>query len=559
MASKCPRNLKVASVDCIRFSHHRFAQFLSAALGFPVKDVGKDEALDWSSFKDPAEAASAYLANDLFTKFDDGKPSPAKVENTWKRFHEAERLCFETNQRLIHASLDGIYGPAIQLARKLMDRILGRFDWDAAAEGFGWGPGASTRLPRRRSDAAYKFSGNPETTVGCAILADAAIRRIPLWKQGLENHPGDIGFCREVVGNRITTVPKNYKTDRTIAIEPDMNMYIQRGIGALMRRRLKLAGVDLNDQSRNQRLAMIGSFAGTLATIDLSMASDCVSRVLVERLVRPDWLQAIEQARSQFGVLPSGEKIFYQKVSSMGNGFTFELESCIFYSLALAWCHLHGAEVSRVSVYGDDIIIPTEVADSFIGFLRFCGFKPNEEKSFWTGPFRESCGKHFFRGHEITPFYVRKRVTTLPSLFLVHNNLYRWLERAKEYVSSYQYLMVLELLKRIRSLAPARWRRPRLMDGFGDGAFISNCLDELILKPNPDGWECWNVNVLSDVPSLDEDLDIPGLLVKSLSNLKGFTLVPALADLPEPVSVFPVSGAKVREITITIPQQPLAN
>jgi len=458
----------------------------------------------------PRRALTSYLIGEVFSKFDDGRRDPRKVATTWERFHEAERLCFETNQRLAVTGFKGPFEPAMVLARRIAAKILGKFDWDAAADGFDFGPGASTRLRRRESDAAYKFSGNPESTIGNAILANAAICHVPVWKQTLtELGEEGVGYVKIVPGNRIVTVPKNYKTDRTIAIEPCMNMYIQKGIGALMRRRLKAAGCDLDDQTRNQRLARVGSITGTLATIDLSMASDTISRELVSRIIRPDWLEALEQSRSPFGVLPSGKKIFYQKFSSMGNGYTFELESLIFYSLALAWTHLHGEEVTRVSVYGDDIILPSTVAGSFCGLLQFCGFKVNEKKSYWTGPFRESCGKHYYLGHDISPFYIRRPVNNLTELFLLHNNLQRWAWRAEMDCLD-------NLLRSIRRLAPARWRRPSLPDGYGDGAFIG-LPDEVypVLQPHPDGWEFYLATVLAP-PLREVECELPGMLVKAL-------------------------------------------
>lgn len=513
-----PSSLKKANLVGKRISCDlaRFERSLANVLDVPVREHPGSPGsgpIDWSS----ADAfEKSYLFSEMLSKFDDGQKNPEKDVTTWAKFHEAERLCFETNQRLYQNGLfKGPYKQAMVLARKISDRILGRFDWDAAEDGFGWGPGASTRLPRRKSDAAYKFSGNPESTIGNAALAHTAICRVPSWKRELDKlEPGDVGYCKIVPGNRIVTVPKNYKTDRTIAIEPCMNMYIQKGIGALMRKRLARFGCDLNDQTRNQRLAKVGAVSGRLATIDLSMASDTVSRVLVTKFIRSDWLEALEQSRSPFGVLPSGEKIFYQKFSSMGNGFTFELESLIFYSLALAWCHVNDEEVGRVSVYGDDIILPSAVADSFCGLLQFCGFTPNEKKSYWSGPFRESCGKHYYLDRDVTPFYVRRKVDKLSELFLLHNNLLRWSERTS------RQGLVHQTLQGLKRLAPAKWRKPRIPDGYGDGAFISlNDEWQHNSRHHPDGWEFWVSRVLLD-EIVEVETEVPGLLIKSLINLE---------------------------------------
>jgi hypothetical protein len=369
------------------------------------------------------------------------------------------------------------------------------------------------------SDAAHKYSGTPHATIGNAILANAVLAFNPLWGRELPDVGEEgLGKVKIVPGNRVVTVPKNYKTDRSIAIEPDMNIYVQKGIGSLMRNRLAGIGCNLNDQTRNQRLAQMGSFAGRLATIDLSMASDTISRAVVESLIRPDWLEALGQCRSPFGVLPSGEKIFYQKFSSMGNGFTFELETLIFLSLAYAWAQLHGEEVSRISVYGDDIIVPSTMAEPFCGLLAFLGFRPNEKKSYWMGPFRESCGKHYYSGYDITPFYVKKPPKTLIDLFKIHNQIWRYVVRCQEWLGPERSKRLMEVCKWLRSYAPARWRKPSIIDGIGDGAFVGY-FDEVLPQRAPHGWDGWVFKTFLSLPTLDE-ISSHGLLVKSLARLE---------------------------------------
>lgn len=430
----------------------------------------------------PDKFARDYLLSEILSKLDDGLPSPTKAKTTWDRFFEAEELCRQTNEALRKPS----FGPdvfnvrspysVIMTAQRYMGRLLGRLDWNEVAVGFGWGPGASTRLSRARAHTPNKFDGRPESTIGNAALASAAIAAVPRWKAGLTFEEGS-GYCKIVPGNRIVTVPKSYKTDRTIAIEPDMNMYVQKGLGAVIRRRLRRVGIDLDDQSKNRRLALLGSFTGTLATIDLSMASDTVSYELVRLLLPPDWFDALEQCRSYEGVLPSDvaaergipERLRYQKFSSMGNGYTFELETAIFCCLAWATAELYDEEDHRISVYGDDIICPTRIAGPLMEVLRVAGFKPNAQKTFSTGQFRESCGIHALNGYDVTPFYIRRTPATIDDLFLLHNQLYRWCMRVKHVLDVSAFWPLIQWL---RGLAPPRWRKPRLPDGFGDGAFI---------------------------------------------------------------------------------------
>jgi hypothetical protein len=525
MASVSRGSLRTAVFVCapsIARFHERLAEALSTKVNVPGDPRGTYDyqPLEGGWDESLSSRAIPYLFSEVLSKFDDGKPNLEKEVATWSRFHEAEALCAKANHELRRIDSDETeLCSVIKLTQSMIRRILRPFNWDQAAHYFAWGPGSTTRLPRRKSDAAHKFAGTPHTTKGNAALAHACIRMSPAWEKSLSPYAGEdaFGHCKVVVGNRVVTVPKNYKTDRTIAIEPDMNIYVQKGIGGLMRKRLKDAGCDLDDQTRNQRLARVGSISGALATIDLSMASDCLSRKLVELLLPADWLMALEQSRSPFGVLPSGEKIFYQKFSSMGNGYTFELESLIFYSLAKAYCHIRGVSDDRVSVYGDDIIIPNQIADLFMCTLERLGFQPNYKKSHVGGYFRESCGKHYFHGHDVTPFYVKKQPKTLMDLFLLHNKVYRYASRAT-WLDDRHVSGLRDLCTWLRSFAPAKWRRPRLPDGYGDGAFIGS-FEECMPSRARDHIDGYAVRCMIDLVDLDVDFQHPSLLVKALSTL----------------------------------------
>jgi hypothetical protein len=63
---------------------------------------------------------------------------------------------------------------------------------------------------------------------------------------------------------------------------------------------------------------------------------------------------------------------------------------------------------ASVSVYGDDIIVPTEMSASVMEDLESFGLRVNQNKSYNTGLFRESCGGDFYAGVCVTPVYVRK-------------------------------------------------------------------------------------------------------------------------------------------------------
>jgi hypothetical protein len=488
----------------IGFNNERFLTLLSSITGIsPVGVLGRETPLDFSSLE---AARGSLLLREVFSKYDDGKPSPEKEKMTWERFHAAERLCRETNQVVPKTFR---FDPFWVSVRRRIWELLGTFSWDECAKFFDHGPGGTTRLCRREGFAAYKYSGKPESTSGCAALASCAIRMNSLWKRNVLSRGGTEESLTSVVpGNSVITVPKNFKTDRTIAKEPCMNVYIQKGIGRVIRRKLKQVGVDLNDQRNNQMAARKGSLDGSLATVDLSMASDTVAFELVSFLLPNDWWWALEQVRSPVGVLTDGTLIQYQKFSSMGNGYTFELESLIFWAIAQQVCCPNIVERDdSVLVYGDDLVIRSTKCPELLRRLWQAGFTPNATKTFYDGPYRESCGKHYFLGAEITPFYVRRPVRALDRLFLAHNNLHRWLRRSE--------LSNTEALISLRKLAPSKWREPRLPDGFGDGAFIG-AVDELKLLPSKRGWEGWTVRALSrSKAELSDDLP-EGQLVASL-------------------------------------------
>jgi len=449
-------------------------------------------SIDPSTYDCPRAFAWDYLCVELASKYPDFPLQLDRKVVALKKFEESEAQCSLTNQRF-KGTLYGARSPFHSLlwgARKKIQRVLGPFAWSEAELHFGWGPGATTRLPRHRSDASEKYSGIPETTTSNAMLARAAIRSRPLWLESISSDwvqtqkdsvdhsedasattvTGSPDIVKTVFGNRVVTVPKSAKTDRVIAIEPDMNIYVQKGIGGCLRRRLKRVGVDLDDQSLNQELARLGSLDGSLCTVDLSSASDTISYEVVKYLLPPDWFEAMDQSRSMRGTLPSGKEIYYQKFSSMGNGFTFELESLVFWALCSSVLDHHPSEKERrLGVYGDDLIFSSSLYADVHALLRFCGFTVNPKKSFHAGPFRESCGKHYFHGFDVTPFYLRDKVDCYARFIWLCNTIRRYSARITVWGCDGTLKPAWDFS---RSFLDGYWRRPRIPDGYGDGGLI---------------------------------------------------------------------------------------
>lgn len=238
----------------------------------------------------------------------------------------------------------------------------------------------------------------------------------------------------EVVSNdyrsKISFVPKNSEEHRTIGIEMNGLVPLQKVVGDLIRNRLFKATkgrINLNSQKRNQHLAKQAKLFG-LATVDLANASSSISYELVRELLPYDWFCLVDDFRSENGHEPSSDlKVKYEMISSMGNGFTFELESLIFYALVIATGEEMGVgalELHRsVSVYGDDIIVPQHMATALYENLTLFGFTPNKDKSFTKGFFFESCGADYYDGTDVRPFFLRRDIKTYRDLFFLMNSL----------------------------------------------------------------------------------------------------------------------------------------
>jgi hypothetical protein len=279
---------------------------------------------------------------------------------------------------------------------------------------------------------------------------------------------------RIVPGGKTVYVPKDAMIDRVIAIEPHMNSFIQKGIGSMVRSRLLRIGIDLNDQSHNQNFARMGSKFDTYCTIDLSSASDTVSRELVELLLPENWLSIMRMSRSE-NVFHDGLPIYLNKWSSMGNGYTFELESLIFWALCSAVYDVIGLEhhVSLL-VYGDDIICHRDSYQMIAGVLSYFGFEFNLKKSFGSGPFRESCGRDYFLGVPVRAVYLREDLQSRQALYRVANLLRR---QSHSWCSNYGCD---SLFKPVYDYLTKLVRSPlRGPDNYGDGFLISN-LDEAL-------------------------------------------------------------------------------
>jgi len=222
---------------------------------------------------------------------------------------------------------------------------------------------------------------------------------------------------------KVITVPKTLKTPRIIAVEPTAMQYMQQAIHEVLQEEIREDDFSRNflcydDQTPNQRLARQGSRNGDLATLDLSEASDRVSNEHVRQLLAPfpHIFEAVDATRSRKAHV-FGKTIRLAKFASMGSALCFPMEALVFTTIVFIGIQRslgHQLSLSdirslkgRVRVYGDDIIVPVDHALAVKETLESFGFKVNSDKSFWTGKFRESCGRDYYDGYDVSVVRVR--------------------------------------------------------------------------------------------------------------------------------------------------------
>jgi len=448
----------------------------------------------------------AYAATKLLSKFKGLTLDRDKAVVALEKFDEFELLCKQTNKRFRNLACDTLFkGDVVRLhnavVRKIA-RILGDYSTEEFFSGADWGPGASTLIKRRDACSAIKFQSENGITADLYSLLPTPLLMMcyPSWGRHLM---GRESYPTLQMGCKVITVPKDAKTDRVIAIEPGMNLWFQKSLGSMINKRLLRVGIDLRDQSRNQQLARRGSITNLLATVDLSSASDSISIEVVRALMPPNWFQLLESCRSPQGFVHD-KWLKWEKFSSMGNGFTFALESLIFYAVAVCCAEDLGAPSSDVGTYGDDVIIPTKSMDLFSKCMRFYGFRINETKSHWNSAFRESCGAHYYLGFDVKPIYLKDELTSLQTVYRLANAVRLLAHRRMNNFGCDKALR--PAFDHLVQLVPQALRL-RVPVGLGDGGFVSN-FDEASPVRLRHGHEGFRVRHLTHVAVCHEETRI---------------------------------------------------
>lgn len=358
----------------------------------------------------------------LFQKYQGLPLAVDRKAVAYGKFVEAEEQCRVTNQTFLAWSQGRFqFRPDVESilhrAQRKISRVL-RDAPDVRDLVLRFSNGATTDVPKRKSNPRQKLSAGFQCSASLLPLLPALASMMPGWAQYAL---GGIKQLRSLVRDgQLDFVAKSALVDRPIVKQPSLNVMFQRGVGEVIERRIRTVGLNTRDQSRNQRLARVGSIDGSLATIDLSSASDTIAYRLVEHLLPEEWLTLLDYGRTPI-IRYKGERYRVEKYSDMGNGFTFPLQTLIFWAIASSTCDHLGIREQTAVAYGDDIIVSSEAAPLLLRVLHDLGFTANPSKSFWKGPFRESCGADYFCGIDIRPWYAKEHLTWA-DLYSLHNH-----------------------------------------------------------------------------------------------------------------------------------------
>jgi len=280
------------------------------------------------------------------------------------------------------------------------------------------------------------------TNQGLHDLYVQAISPNPTWSS-VESTRSQHRVTDLVRGSRLSFVPKTTEISRTICTEPILNMLFQKGIAEVITRRLEeTSGISLSTQPpKNQKLAQLGSLTGEFGTIDLSSASDSMSIGVVKEFFPSHVVSWLLKTRSPLTVLPDGTEVELQMVSSMGNAFTFPLQTLFFTSLVYGVYKAldipikcpRRQSLGNFAVFGDDIIVVRRAYGMLCRLLYLCGFSVNVDKSFNDGLFRESCGHDYYDGHNVRGIYI-KSLNDMCDRYSAINRLNVWSAKHRFYL-----------------------------------------------------------------------------------------------------------------------------
>jgi len=252
---------------------------------------------------------------------------------------------------------------------------------------------------------------------------------------------------------KLAIVPKDKRGPRIICTQPVGLMWIQQGqlrslnkaieSSAILKANRLINGepalaIKFDDQMQNGSLALESSRTREFATIDLKDASDLVSWGLVRYLFNKSVVGFLAASRAMHVRLPNKDIERLHMYAPMGSAMCFPIESLVFWCVAAAATYVQRGVTNRylmggaatkflcsnpseVFVFGDDVLVRRESCKFVCECFEYLGFKPNYNKTFAEGFYRESCGVDAYLGERLD--IARLQCPTLTSMSEVYANI----------------------------------------------------------------------------------------------------------------------------------------
>lgn len=418
-----------------------YAAELPVCLDFDLKMSGWNGAISPYPGIKPKQFAMQSIRSSLMKKFMDRPSSNAdaaalslflKINEKCKSFTMDTSGCSSFEAIALGEAKDFIYRCFFPDNQETGN--LRRLTLVEVSKGFGLGSGANIGSYGTDFLSKVGTSHMSATSSRLHVLFKQAISSDPLWSS-VESSRLEFRGSEVVQGSRLSFVPKTTEISRTICTEPILNMLFQKGIASVLEGILEeVCGIDLRKQpDKNRVLAQLGSVDGRFGTIDLSSASDSMSIGLVKEFFPKHVFDMLEMTRCPLTTLPGGANVELHMISSMGNAFTFPLQTIFFTAIVYGAYRALSIDFQRpfrhslgnFAVFGDDIICDFRSYDLICRLLSICGFSVNINKSFNQGLFRESCGHDYFHGHNVRGVYI-KSLKALSDKYSAINRLNRW-------------------------------------------------------------------------------------------------------------------------------------
>lgn len=383
-----------------------------STLDDPLFCIEQENALNMSlgayrSFNWPGRMISpvyehkcAYQLESLFKRYrfkNDVFSDKELAEKTYRKFSD-------TQLRIGVSSSHPLYTERVlNLARKYASDILGAYSLEEHQSLCRFGRRASVGCPARSAyledRLSRPLSGSLEHIRWFknylqtdAILSEFLAKSSPIGEPRFE-------VCTSLT---LTLVPKSFKSLRVIMPNTTIGTFYTYGLGRMIQSRLRSVGLNISTlQGRHAKLVREFSKTRSHVTADLSSASDTFTSHLVNRLLPRSWFTALDYGRISTYTY-NGARYSMSSFMTMGIGFTFQLQTLLFYCLLKAIKDLLKVP-GLVSVYGDDLIYPIRMHGQVVKVFESLHFCLNDDKTFTVNYFRESCGSDCYFGFDVRP------------------------------------------------------------------------------------------------------------------------------------------------------------